>query len=37
VNVTSPTGVQEINRLEGHTGKARLESRVLDWIEQQAH
>jgi glutathione synthase len=35
VNVTSPTGVQEINRLEGHTGKARLEARVLDWIEKQ--
>jgi hypothetical protein len=29
--------VQEINRLEGHTGKARLEVRVLDWIEQLAH
>jgi glutathione synthase len=29
VNVTSPTGVQEINRLEG----ARLEARIVDWIE----
>jgi len=29
VNVTSPTGVQEIDRLEG----ACLEARVLDWVE----
>jgi glutathione synthase len=32
VNVTSPTGIQEINGLDG----ARLESRVLDFIEAQA-
>ena len=31
VNVTSPTGIQEINRLED----AHLESRVVDWIERQ--
>src|SRR5205807_5695135 len=31
VNVTSPTGVQEINRLEG----VRLEARVVDWLEQR--
>jgi glutathione synthase len=36
VNVTSPTGVQEINRLEQHVGKARLESRFMDWVEQRA-
>lgn len=35
VNVTSPTGVQEINRLEGHTGAARLEARFLDWLERK--
>jgi glutathione synthase len=29
VNVTSPTGVQEVNRLEG----ARLEARILDAVE----
>src|ERR1051326_1060920 len=32
VNVTSPTGVQEIDRLDG----ACLEARVLDWIEARA-
>ncbi len=31
VNVTSPTGVQEINRLDG----VRLESRVVDFVEQR--
>ena len=35
VNITSPTGVQEINRLEGHTGKATLEARFVDWIERR--
>ena len=35
VNITSPTGVQEINRLEGHTGRATLESRFVDWIERR--
>jgi glutathione synthase len=35
VNVTSPTGVQEINRLEGHGGKARLEARFIDWLEKK--
>src|SRR5262249_11773836 len=29
VNVTSPTGVREIDRLSG----AQLEARILDWIE----
>jgi glutathione synthase len=29
VNVTSPTGVQEIDRLDG----VRLEERIVDWIE----
>jgi glutathione synthase len=32
VNVTSPTGVQEIDRLEGLC----LEARVLDWVESRA-
>jgi glutathione synthase len=32
VNVTSPTGVQEINRLEG----VRLEARIVDWLETRA-
>jgi glutathione synthase len=32
VNVTSPTGVQEVDRLDG----ACLEARVLDWIEARA-
>ena len=32
VNVTSPTGVQEIDRLEG----ACLEARILDGIEALA-
>jgi glutathione synthase len=32
VNVTSPTGVQEIDRLEG----ARLEARIVDWLERRA-
>ncbi|HJQ84592.1 MAG TPA: glutathione synthase [Candidatus Binatia bacterium] len=32
VNVTSPTGVQEIDRLDG----ACLEARVLDWVEDRA-
>jgi glutathione synthase len=31
VNVTSPTGIQEIDRLEG----VRLESRVIDWLEKR--
>ncbi len=35
VNVTSPTGVQEINRLEGHVGEARLEARFVDWLERK--
>jgi glutathione synthase len=32
VNVTSPTGVQEIDRLDG----VRLEARFIDWLEQRA-
>ncbi len=32
VNVTSPTGVQEIDRLDGTC----LEARVLDWVEARA-
>jgi glutathione synthase len=36
VNVTSPTGMQEINRLEAHTGGARLEARFVDWLERKA-
>jgi glutathione synthase len=36
VNVTSPTGIQEIDRLEGLEGRARLEARVVDWLERRA-
>ncbi len=32
VNVTSPTGIQEINRLEGIC----LEAKVIDWVEHKA-
>ncbi len=32
VNVTSPTGMQEIDRLES----CRLETRVVDWLEERA-
>ena len=32
VNVTSPTGVQEINALDG----VKLEANMLDWIERHA-
>ncbi len=35
VNITSPTGIQEANRLEGHTGKDRLEARFVDWLTQR--
>jgi glutathione synthase len=31
VNVTSPTGIQEINALEGN----RLEARVVDWLQRR--
>jgi glutathione synthase len=33
VNVTSPTGIQEINALDG----VRLESRVIDFVEQRVN
>ena len=33
VNVTSPTGVQEINRLHG----LQVERRVMDWIDASRH
>jgi glutathione synthase len=32
VNVTSPTGVQEIDRLDG----VKLEERIVDWLERSA-
>jgi glutathione synthase len=35
VNVTSPTGVQEIDRLEQRQGDARLEVRVVEWLEKR--
>jgi glutathione synthase len=31
VNVTSPTGIQEIDRLQG----VKLEARVIDWLEKR--
>ena len=33
VNVTSPTGIQEIDRLDGRRGKDRLRAQVLDYVE----
>lgn len=33
INVTSPTGIQEINRLDNLVGPARLEARLWDAIE----
>lgn len=35
VNVTSPTGVQEIDRLDGRTGSARIPSLVMDAVEKK--
>ena len=35
VNITSPTGVQEANRLEDLRGDARLEHRFIDWLERK--
>jgi glutathione synthase len=32
VNVTSPTGLQEIDRLNGHTGSARLRAKLMDYF-----
>ncbi len=34
VNVTSPTGVQEIDRLDGRTGKDRMSAQVMDYVER---
>lgn len=34
INVTSPTGIQEINRLNQLDGKKRLESQVMDYVER---
>lgn len=34
VNVTSPTGVQEIDRLDGRTGGDRLSAQVMDYVER---
>lgn len=33
VNVTSPTGVQEIDALDGRTGKDKLSAQVMDYVE----
>jgi glutathione synthase len=35
VNVTSPTGAQEIDRLEGNEGAARIPARFVDWLERK--
>jgi glutathione synthase len=32
VNVTSPTGLQEIDRLNGYQGKARLRAKLVDYF-----
>lgn len=34
VNVTSPTGVQEIDRLDGRTGDERMSAQVMDYVER---
>ena len=34
INVTSPTGLQEIDRFDGRAGKERLNSQILDYVEQ---
>ena len=36
VNVTSPTGVQQIDRLEGRTGSSRVVSLIVDGAEAKA-
>ena len=35
VNVTSPTGAQEIDRLDGRTGKDRIRSLVMDRVDEK--
>ena len=35
VNVTSPTGVQEINRLDARAGADRIEAMVMDAVEKK--
>ncbi len=37
INVTSPTGIQEINRLDKLTGPDRLEARLWNAIEARLH
>jgi glutathione synthase len=34
VNVTSPTGVQEIDRLDGRTGADRMSAQVMTYVEK---
>ena len=34
INVTSPTGAQEIDRLDGRTGKDRISVQVMDYVEK---
>jgi glutathione synthase len=35
INVTSPTGIQEVNRLDALAGPARVEVRVMDAAERR--
>lgn len=35
INVTSPTGMQEINRLEGRTGRDTMQAKFWDALESQ--
>lgn len=35
VNVTSPTGLQEIDRLNGYNGKERLRAKLVDYLLSQ--
>lgn len=34
INVTSPTGLQEIDRLDKNQGPSRLRAKLIDWIEE---
>ncbi len=36
VNVTSPTGVQEIDRFAGLSGERSIEGRIIEWVEAHA-
>jgi glutathione synthase len=37
INVTSPTGMQEINRLQGLTGGDTMQARFWDALQARLH